>query len=62
MLGILWNIQTDVLKLHSTKNVYPNTKHGILSLLCSLFSALGIVVTVGTKTYSTRFMASEHRF
>ena len=32
--------------MHSTKNVYANTKHGILSLLCSLFSALGIVVKV----------------
>ena len=46
ILGILLNIQTDVLKLRSIDNAYPNTKQGIISLLCSLFDPLGIVVPV----------------
>ena len=46
ILGISQNIQTDVLKLRSIGNVYPNTKRGILSFLFSLFDPLGIAVPV----------------
>ena len=46
ILWILWNIQTDVLKLRSIDNVYPNIKRGILSLVLSLFDPIGIVVPV----------------
>ena len=46
ILGILWNIQTDVLKLCSIDYAYPNTKRGILSLLCTLFDPLEIAVPV----------------
>ena len=30
ILGILWNLQTDVLKLRSVDYAYPNTKRGIV--------------------------------
>ena len=46
ILGILWNIKTDVLRLCSINNAYPSAKCGILSLLCSLFEPLEIVVSV----------------
>ena len=46
VLGHLWNIQTDVLRLRSIDNTYSNTKRGLRRLLCSLFNPLGIVVLV----------------
>ena len=46
ILEILRNVQTDVLKLRSIDNVYPNTKRGMLNLPCSLFDPLGILISV----------------
>ena len=43
LLGLLWNIQTDLLTLKSINKFYSNTKRGILSLIFSIFDALAIL-------------------
>ena len=42
-LGILWNVKTDELRIKFSDKTFLNTKHGLLSLLCSIFDPLGIV-------------------
>ena len=64
ILRMLWNIQTDVLKLRSIGNIYPNTKREYLAyffLYVTRFMKSCSSSFVGTETYSTRVMASEHR-
>ena len=46
LLGLLWNIQTDLLILKSINKFYSNTKRRILSLICSIFDALAKLAQV----------------
>ena len=59
ILGMLWNIQTDVLKLRSIDNIYPNTKREYFFLYVTRF--IKSCSFFGTETCSTRVIASEHR-
>ena len=42
-LGILWDLNTDSIKVKSVDKWYPDTKRGLLSLISSIFDPLGIV-------------------
>ena len=44
VLGLLWNVKSDTLKLPSNIKRISNTKRGLLSALCSVFEPLGFVV------------------
>ena len=43
VLGLLWNVKSDTLKLPSNIKRISNTKRGLLSALCSVFDPLGFV-------------------
>ena len=43
VLGLLWNVKLDTLKLPSNIKRISNTKRGLLSALCSVFDTLGFV-------------------
>ena len=43
-LGILWNVKTDELRIKFSDKTFLNAKLGLLSLLCSIFDPLGIVL------------------
>ena len=40
VLGLLWNVKLDTLKLPNNIKRITNTKRGLLSALCSVFDAL----------------------
>jgi len=42
-LGILWNIKSDLFKINYSSKDYPESKRGLLGLLCSVFDPIGIV-------------------
>ena len=42
-LGALWNTENDLLKIKKIQKHIPMTKHGVLSLLSSIFDPLGIL-------------------
>ena len=42
-LGILWNVNSDELRIKFSDKTFLNTKRGLLSLLCSIFDPIGLV-------------------
>ena len=45
VLGLLWNVKSDALKLSSNIKRISNKKRGLLSVLCSIFDPLGFVAS-----------------
>ena len=43
ILGIIWKIKDDILKVDLVRKTFPLTKRGILSQLCTIFDPLGIL-------------------
>ena len=43
VLGILWDINNDTLKLNLITKIFSDTKRGVLSFLCSIFDPLGFL-------------------
>ena len=45
-LGMLWNINTDTFRFHSSSEVKPCTRRGILSTVHSIFDPMGFIAPV----------------
>ena len=43
ILGIIWKIKSDTLKVDLVRKTFPATKRGLLSQLCTIFDPLGIL-------------------
>ena len=43
ILGIIWKIKDDTLKVDLVRKTFPPTKTGVLSQLCTIFDPLGIL-------------------
>ena len=43
ILGIIWKIKSDTLKVDLVWKTFPPTKRGVLSQLCTIFDPLGIL-------------------
>ena len=43
ILGIIWKIKDDTLKVDLVRKTFPPTKTGVLSQLCTTFDPLGIL-------------------
>ena len=43
ILGIIWKIKNDTLKVDLVPKTFPPTKRGVLSQFCTIFDPLGIL-------------------
>ena len=61
-LGVLWDPKQDVLKIKTVNKEVPNTKHGILSFISSMFYPLRNFITITDRTKANDSQSMEVQY